>query len=146
MAKNAAAGFTLIEVAIALVIVGITASFAIASYRNNLLRAYRSEATQTLLAIAAEQEKFHLNHGSYSDRLDAQPGDGRPGLPVGSSTVHRRYRLAIEYADTARFLVVATPDAVRGQDDAKCRRIMIDESGRRSALNSEQRDSTADCW
>ena len=147
MAKVAtAAGFTLIELAIALVIVGITASFAMSSYRRHLVRTYRTEAIQSLLAIAAEQEKFHLNHRRYSDRLDAAPGDELPGLPVGSTTLRGRYRLTIEHADAARFLVVASPQAERGQDDPQCRRITIDESGRRRAEDAARRDSTARCW
>jgi len=147
MAKTAAtAGFTLIELVITLAIVGIATSFAVASYRTHLVRGYRAEAIQALLAIAAEQEKFHLDHGSYSDRLDAAPGDETPGLPVASLTLGRRYRLAIELADASAFVAVARPQPGRGQDDPSCERISIDESGRREAMDRAGRNSTARCW
>lgn len=145
MAK-AAAGFTLIEVLLALVIAGITASYALASYRASLIRASRTEAIHALLAIAAEQEKFHANRGSYSDRLDSAAGDEPPGLPIASRTLRGRYRLAIEYADSARFTAVARPQAEGGQDDPACARITIDESGRRRAEDRRGRDTTGTCW
>ena len=77
-----AAGFTLIELVIALAIVAITTSVAASSYRTYLRRGHRSEAVQALLAAAVEQEKFHLANGRYGDRLDAVAGEEPPGLSV----------------------------------------------------------------
>ena len=139
-----AAGFTLIEVAIALAIVAITTTFAIASYRGHLLRAYRIEAVQALLSAAAEQEKFHLAHGHYGDRLDAVAGSEPPGLPVASRTLRGRYRLAVEAADPSAFRIVALVADER--DDSLCARMIIDESGRRTATDAAGGDSTIKCW
>ena len=139
-----APGFTLIEIAIALAVVAITTTLAMASYRGHLLRGYRVEALQALLAAAAEQEKFHLAHGHYGDRLDAAAGSEPPGLPVASRTPRGRYRLVVEAADASVFRIVAI--AVDGRDDPLCPRMLIDESGRRSATDDEGRDSTLQCW
>ncbi|MGE0030890.1 MAG: type IV pilin protein [Steroidobacteraceae bacterium] len=138
------AGFTLIEVAIALAVVAITTTFAIASYRGHLLRAYRVEAVQALLAAAAEQEKFHLAHGQYGDRLDAVAGSDPPGLPVASRTLRGRYRLVVEAADASAFRIVAL--ASNERDDPLCPRMFIDESGRRGASDAAGRDSAPKCW
>ncbi len=140
-------GYSLIEVMVALVIVAITASLAFATHRRYLLRSNRIEAIQTLLAAAAEQEKFHLAHGHYSDRLDARAGDETPGLPVPSVTPRRRYAMAVEGADAGVFRLVVTPLAEGGQwDDAECRWFSIDETGRRQARDSKGLDSTSRCW
>lgn len=144
MAKTAAAGFTLIELMIALAIVAITMSLAVASYRGHLQRSHRVEAAHALLAAAAEQEKFHLSHGRYGERLDGTAGGEPPALPVASSTPHGRYRLAVESADAAGFLVVAL--ATERHDDPLCARFSIDESGRREARDREGRDRTGRCW
>jgi len=138
------AGFTLIEVAIALAIVAMTTTIAIASYRSQLLRGQRIEAMQALLAVAAEQEKFHLRHGRYGDRLDATADSDPPGLPVAARTLHGRYSLAIEQADAVTFRAVAI--ATSGRNDPLCPRMSIDESGRRSATDADGMDSTASCW
>ena len=140
-------GFTLIEVMIALVIVAITASYALVSYRRYLVRAYRLEAVEGLLIAAAEQEKFHLAHGRYSDRLDSAVGDELPGLPVPSITPHRRYQMTIELADAGTFRLAAMPLVNGGQTaDTDCRQFLIDESGRRQARDSTGNDSTNRCW
>lgn len=141
------AGFSLIEVMIALVIVAITSSYALASYRRHLLRGYRLEAVASLLAAAAEQEKFHMAQGRYSDRLDAAPGDEPPGLPVASATPHRKYQVAVEFADAATFRIVATPAVNGGQwQDLDCRELSIDDGGRRLARDAAGSDSTGRCW
>jgi type IV pilus assembly protein PilE len=145
MAKaRAAAGFTLIEVVIALAVVAITTMIAASTYRNHLRRGYRAQAAQALLMAAAEQEKFHLAHGSYGNRLDAAAGDDPPGLPVASHTPGGHYTLAIPVATAAEFRVVAT--ATGGDSDPACQVLSIDESGRRLALNARGADSANRCW
>ncbi|MGQ0428962.1 MAG: type IV pilin protein [Gammaproteobacteria bacterium] len=143
MAKTATGGFTLIELLIALAIVAITMSFAVTTYRGHVQRSQRIEAVHALLGAAAEQEKFHLSHGRYSDRLDAGTG-GPPGLPVASLTPRGRYRLVVAAADAAAYRLDAIP--AEGHRDAQCTRFSIDESGRREARDREGRDSTARCW
>lgn len=144
MAKAPIAGFTLIELMIALAIVAITMSFAVSSYRGYLLRNHRIEAAHALLAAAAEEEKFHLAHGRYSERLDGAAGSDAPGLPVASTTPHGRYRLSVEVADAARFRIVAT--AADGHPDPLCAVYSIDESGRRHARGPDGADNTGRCW
>lgn len=139
-----AAGFTLIELVIALAILAITTALAASSYRNYLRRGHRSEAVQALLAAAVEQEKFHLAYGRYGDRLDAAAGEDPPGLPVASRTPGGHYVLAVPIATAAEFRVVAT--ASGGGGDPSCSGLSIDQSGRRSAMDAHGADSTARCW
>lgn len=140
-------GFTLIEVMVALVILAITATYALASYRRYLLRSYRLEAVESLLSAAAEQEKFYLAHGRYSDRLDSAVGEVPPGLRIPSITARGRYSMIIELADAGVFRVVAMPVAGGSQgDDKDCRQFSIDESGRRQSRDSAGNDSTNRCW
>lgn len=139
-----AAGFTLIELVIALAIVAITTSIAVSSYRRYLQRGHRAEAVHALLVAAAEQEKFHLANGRYGDRLDAFAGEDPPGLPVASRTAGGRYVLSVPVATAAGYRVVAT--ATDNSGDAGCSNLSIDESGRRTAADARGSDSTARCW
>lgn len=139
-----AAGFTLIELLMALAILAITTAIAAASYRAQLHRGHRSEAVQALLAVAVEQEKFHLANGRYGERLDASPGEDPPGLPVASRTPGGHYQITVPAATAAEYRVVATASG-RGGDPA-CARFVLDEVGRRSATNASGADSTARCW
>jgi type IV pilus assembly protein PilE len=137
-------GFTLIEVMIALAVVAITTSLAFSTYRRHIQRGHRVEAVQALLATAAEQEKFHLAHGRYAERLDAAAGSDPPGIPVASTTPRGRYQLRIVSADAAGYRVMA--ERAGAGDDPSCVRLSIDESGRRLASDAADRDTTASCW
>jgi type IV pilus assembly protein PilE len=139
-----AAGFTLIELVIALAIVAITTLIAASSYRSHVVRSHRAEAAQALLAAAAEQEKFHLSHGHYGERLDSAAGQEPPGLPVASRTPRGHFELAVDAVSGSTFRIVAT--AAREDADSACRSMSIDESGRRSATDAQGRDSTQRCW
>ena len=144
MAQARSAGFTLIEVMIALAVVAITTLLATSTYRSHLRRGHRAQAAQALLLAAAEQEKFHLAHGSYGSRLDARAGDDPPGLPVASRTPGGHYAIAVTLATAAEFRVVAT--ASGSQSDAACRTMSIDDSGRRLATGAGGADTAARCW
>lgn len=144
MAQARAAGFTLIEILIALVIVAITTLLAASTYRKQLQRGHRAQAAQSLLLAAAEQEKFHLANGTYVSRLDASAGADPPGLPVASRTPGGHYTIAVTLATAAEFRVVAT--ASGSQSDPACHTMSIDESGRRQATGAGGADSAARCW
>jgi type IV pilus assembly protein PilE len=144
MAQAPTAGFTLIEVMIALAVVAITTLIAASTYRNQLRRGHRAEAAQALLVAAAEQEKFHLAYGSYGSRLGASAGDDPPGLPVAARTPGGHYAIAVPVATAAEFRVVAT--ASSPGTDPTCHTMSIDESGRRSALSAGGVDNARRCW
>ena len=139
-----AAGFTLIELMVALAILAITTAIAASTYRGYLRRGHRSEAVQALLAAAVEQEKFHIANGRYGDRLDAAFGEEPPGLPVASRTPGGHYVLAVPTATGAEYRVIAT--AASQVTDPACSSLSIDESGRRAATDAGGADSTARCW
>lgn len=62
-------GFSLIEMMVVLVIIGIVTAFAYPSYTKYLLRAGRSEAAATLLEVMERQELFYRNSLTYAATL-----------------------------------------------------------------------------
>ncbi|MGQ0653170.1 MAG: type IV pilin protein [Betaproteobacteria bacterium] len=65
------AGFTLIELMIAVAIVGILAAVAYPSYQSYLRRAQRSAAEQLMLQIQTRQEQYFLDARSYAANIAA---------------------------------------------------------------------------
>jgi type IV pilus assembly protein PilE len=59
-------GFTLIELMIAVVIVGILASIAYPSYQRYVLSSRRAEAQADMLEDSAWLEKWRANQNTYS--------------------------------------------------------------------------------
>jgi len=58
-------GFTLIELMIALAIVGIIAAIAYPSYREAVNKGHRSEAIQGLNDIVLKEERYRSNNATY---------------------------------------------------------------------------------
>jgi len=135
---------TLLELLVTLALVGILAGLAYPSYRGYLLRAHRIEAVEALLAIAAAQERFHLQHGRYAEGFEPEV---TPGLLVPPLTSGARYLLHVSTPAPARFAARALPRAGSGQErDLRCSEFGLDDSGRRWAADGLGRDTTEACW
>jgi type IV pilus assembly protein PilE len=68
-AVGPAAGFTLIELMIAVAIVAIVAMIAIPSYQAQLVKGRRSSAEAVLLDIAQRQQQYLLDARSYAPNV-----------------------------------------------------------------------------
>jgi type IV pilus assembly protein PilA len=60
-------GFTLVELMIVIVIVGILATLAVVGYRKMVAQSHSSEAVQVINSIRIAQEAVHAETGSYSN-------------------------------------------------------------------------------
>lgn len=69
MAGKRIRGFTLLEVMIVAVIVGVLAAIALPSYNSYVKRTNRSQAKQFLQDIANRQEQYRLDQRSYTTTI-----------------------------------------------------------------------------
>lgn len=60
-------GFTLVELMVVVVIIGILAAIAIPNYQEYLRKARRSDAKSALLATAQAMERFYTENMKFSD-------------------------------------------------------------------------------
>lgn len=137
------AGWTLIELMVALLIIAVLATFALPAYRSHALRAHRVEAKSALLALAAAQERFYLHHDRYAAHaeLSAAPPQG---LGLAEMTRNGRYRLTIAVADTRLFRASAAASADQAADE-RCATFTIDAYGARTATNAAGITAPG-CW
>lgn len=68
---NKIKGFTLIELMITVAIIGILAAIAIPAYSNYITRGKLTEATSSLLQMAAVQESFYRDFRTYASSYSA---------------------------------------------------------------------------
>jgi type IV pilus assembly protein PilE len=109
-------GFSLIELMIVVVIIGILAAVAVPAYFNHVLRSRQADAYHNLLDIKAAQEMFYSLENEYANI----------GQLTGANTFTKM--LSFEYTDTEyyRYFVTAStsPDAFVGWAEGKVSKII----------------------
>jgi len=63
------AGFTLVELAIVIVIIGVLASFGVPRFRDAVERSKAGESLNYLSAIRSAQERYASREGTYTSDL-----------------------------------------------------------------------------
>lgn len=138
-------GFTLIEILIALAIVGILSTIAVPSYFDYVRRANRAEAKAQLMEAAQYMQRFYSLHNGYDVQRD---GTTRVSLPESLRKSPKngstRYDIAIVSASPVDFQLSATPVT----DDA-CGVFLLDSVGRRTTDTRSVKGSKMSaeaCW
>jgi prepilin-type N-terminal cleavage/methylation domain-containing protein len=62
-------GFTLVELAVVVVIIGVLAAFAVPRFLASVERSKAAEAFNYLATIQAAQERYHARQGTYASDL-----------------------------------------------------------------------------
>ncbi|HOD81143.1 MAG: Type II secretion system protein G precursor [Planctomycetes bacterium ADurb.Bin126] len=63
-------GFTLVELAVVVVIIGVLAAFAVPRFLASVERSKAAEAFNYLSAVQAAQERYHARQGTYASDVD----------------------------------------------------------------------------
>lgn len=66
---NHQAGFTLVELAVVIIVIGVLAAFAVPRFRDSAERSKASEAFNYLSSVRAAQERFAARHGTYAANI-----------------------------------------------------------------------------
>jgi type IV pilus assembly protein PilE len=133
--RKSSQGFTLIELMIAVAIVGILATIAYASYTTQIQHSRRSDALTSVGALSSSLERCYAQAYAYTGCTNAAAGV--------TPSQNGYYSIATTVAATA-YTVTATP--VGGQArDTSCAVIELSNNGQ-SAANSLGVDATKTCW
>ena len=140
MTKFTAQGFTLIEILIALAIVGIITAIALPAYQDSTLRAGRAEGKNALMQVASDQERFYSNGFTYSTK--ATPLATVPANTLTSQNGKYQVTVAACSGGTIANCFVATATPLSNQTSDSCGNLTIDSVGVRAASGG----TVADCW
>ncbi|PCD00932.1 prepilin-type N-terminal cleavage/methylation domain-containing protein [Halopseudomonas pelagia] len=130
--RNAQSGFTLIEVMIVVVVIGILASIAFPAYQQYVMRTYRDSAKACLAEHAQFMERYYSTNLTYVD--------ADPTLDCTTeSNMESRYTFAL--GDLAQNTYSLTAEVVAGSAQAgdECGDLGLTHTGAKSA-------SAESCW
>lgn len=109
--RHANLGFTLLEMTIVAVIIGILVMIAYPSYQGQIRRSHRASAEAHLLDVAARQQQFLYDSRAYAASLMAlnmvTPSD---------VTGHYTIQIALQAGPPPSFSITATPTGSQTSD------------------------------
>ena len=113
MKRLNADGFTLIELMIVVVIIGIIASVAYPSYQNSVTKTRRAEGQAVLLDIMNAEERYYTENNTYTTTLADvnKSGDSEEGHYVVSAA-------ACGAGISSCVILTADPQGVQTDDGA----------------------------
>lgn len=139
-------GFTLIELMITVVVIGILAAIAYPSYQEFVKRGNRTEGQAFLSEVAARQERYYAQNHAY---IKADADLGKLKLKNGSTSETGKYELSIdEHAGDGGYTLTATPNF----DDTKCGNLILNAIGNRGAAgkldsgSASDKEKVRECW
>jgi type IV pilus assembly protein PilE len=140
------AGFTLIELMIAVVVLSIITAIALPSFRENIRQGHRLEAKSLLLENAQFLERFFTENNRYNFRVD---GITPVTLPILASPRSGSALYVISFDTLApltadSFNLRAEPVPGRTMDGDGCGTYLLSNVGVKTNLNNTK--LSRECW
>jgi type IV pilus assembly protein PilE len=137
---NRQRGFTLIEMIVVMVIIGILTAIAVPSYTAYITRSNRTEARGQLLALSHWMEKWRTQNGRYDDPANANNPPPTPPITQSPATGTAKYTIGIAATPTT-YTLTATPTGSMAGD--ACGNLTVDHTGARGHTGAEPFNT---CW
>jgi type IV pilus assembly protein PilE len=137
-------GFTLIELMIAVAVVSILATIAVASYTSYVKKSRRTDARSALLDLAGREEKLFSVANAYSNLPSDLGYGGAWPVTVGSGY----YQVTVvspdptQPAGTPSYFIKAVPVGTQASDTT-CTELDVNQLGAQSAIPAA---NTSTCW
>ena len=135
------AGFSLVELLMVLVIMGVLSALALPGYTRYVQRGYRTEVMAALLEAQHFMERYYSANGQYLSPANAVPmlPQRLQRIPIQGTV---RYQLSVREATVNSYLLQAVPEGSMAGD--VCGNLTINQTGLRGVLNST--NSVSECW
>lgn len=132
-------GFSLIELVVVMLVVGVLATLAYPSFRAQWLKARRGDGRAALLQLQQQQERWRADHRRYADAGE---------LGAASVSAQGHYRLSVSAPSATGYELRA--DAVGPQQqDTPCQVLRVQRADGRTLLLSDAANPDAAhalCW
>lgn len=134
-------GFTLIEVMIAVAIIGILAAVALPSYRSYVVRGERAAARAGLMEAQQFMERAYVTNDSYKTKKGTSDDITLPDRIKVVPAESPRYDITLSSQAAGSFTLKATPRT----DDLVCGELTVTNTGVKG-IGSSATGTVASCW
>jgi type IV pilus assembly protein PilE len=156
--QRRARGFTLIELMVVVVVLGILAAVAVPNYTAYVTRSKRTGAKTVLLDAANALERNFTTNGCYNRTsvadCQAQSGAAPAVAAVAPAEGRASYAVTVDFSASATgqaFTLTATPCGTAGTcpagsdtfTDAECGNLTLTQTGARGITGT---GTVANCW
>lgn len=140
-------GFNLIELLVAVAIVGIIASIAFPSYLEQIRTTKRADCSGALVSLGNAMERHYSVGGSYLGAAAAGADTGAPAIfsatcPVDGGTP--TYNLTIQAATASTYNLNAAPTGTQTGD--KCGTLTFSNTGVKNVTGAAAGMTWQACW
>ena len=141
------AGFTLVEMLVALAIAGILFFVALPGYQYAVIKSTRAAARGALLDIVSRQEQHFVNHKRYATALENLGLPQEYYIDAQGESIDRQsaaYQLGLQFLE-GRYIGVQAAPLNRQAGDSACMTLSLSSIGVRSVSGSLALEPAA-CW
>jgi type IV pilus assembly protein PilE len=136
-------GFTLVEIMLALIVVGVLAAVALPAYQQSVQKSRRADAIAMLTAVQQAQERWRANRTGYTANLS--------DLGFNSAKSSKGYyEIALSNVDISTYTVTATPVSSGAQSkDSICAQFGIAVRGGQvsyTSADAASKPTSSKCW
>ncbi len=151
-AKSSGRGFTLIELMLVLLVIGVLVAIAYPSFVDQVRKSRRADAIAALTSVQQAQERWRANNPAYAPFNSAAAESAANGL---AAVPTKYYSLSIQgLSPTTYTLVASALDTSSQVHDENCQQIGVRASGGvlrygsgSSSINwSSANPDTGNCW
>ena len=134
-------GFTLVELLIALAILGILVGVAVPSYNQYIMKSHRTDAINSLTDLSLRLEQRYTTLNSYAEATIAA-NNAQTDVLDSATSAEGRYTLSIDSATDAAFSITATPIGPQAKDYV-CKKFTLSNLGIKSVSGTGDQ---SECW
>jgi len=133
-------GFTLIELMIAVLIVGVITAVAYPAYQDSVRKTHRTDGKQALLSAAQKMERYYTESNTYAMGTTATAISSV--FPTTSPNGY--YTLSFTSQSASAYTLIAAPTTLGGQNNDACGTFTLTSTGTKGVTGSTL--SATDCW
>lgn len=141
-------GFSLLELMIGIVVVGILVSIAYPAYREQVNSARRADGKAALMTLANRMERYYSEQNTYAN---ATVGTGNATTDIAASNLSPEgwYTLVIAAANANSYTLQAVPRNAQATADTRCQTLTLNNLGVKGVAagpGGAPTATAAQCW